>query len=49
VTVTATAKRRRREAKLDKRFKPHIREKGSLGVKNVFLGYTPEKSDAGGS
>jgi hypothetical protein len=28
--VTATAKRRRREARLDKRFKSHVREKGSL-------------------
>jgi hypothetical protein len=33
MTVTATAKRHRRVARLDKRFKPHVREKGSLGMK----------------
>jgi hypothetical protein len=43
MTVTATAKRRRHEAKLDKRFKPHVREKSPLGVKNVFLGNTKKK------
>jgi len=37
MTVTATAKRRRRVARLDKRFKPHVREKGSLGMKSTFL------------
>ena len=42
-SVTATAKRRRREAGLDKRFKPHVREEGSLGVKNTFLGNTTKK------
>jgi hypothetical protein len=44
MTVTATAKRRRRGAKLDKRFKPHVREKGPLGVKNTFLGNTKKKN-----
>jgi hypothetical protein len=43
MTVTATAKRRRREARMDKRFKPHVREKQSLGMKNVFLGNTKKK------
>jgi hypothetical protein len=43
MTVTATAKRRRREARLDKRFKLHVREQDSLGVKNVFLGNTKKK------
>jgi hypothetical protein len=38
MTVTAIAKRRRREARLDKRFKPKLREKSPLGVKNTFLG-----------
>jgi hypothetical protein len=33
MSVCATAKRRRREARMDKRFKPHVREKGPLGVK----------------
>jgi hypothetical protein len=36
MTVTATAKRRRHEAKLDKRFKPHVREKKPAGVKKRF-------------
>jgi hypothetical protein len=43
MTVTATAKRRRREARLDKRLKPHVREKASLGVKKVFLGNGPKE------
>jgi hypothetical protein len=43
MTVTATAKRRRRQAKLDWRFKPKMHEKGPLGVKNTFLGNGPKK------
>jgi hypothetical protein len=43
MTVTATAKRRRREAKLDKRFRARVREKSPLGVKNTFLGNTSKK------
>jgi hypothetical protein len=43
MTVTATAKRLRRQAKLDKRFKPRVSEKGSLGVKNTFLGNASRK------
>jgi hypothetical protein len=43
MTVTATAKRRRHQAKLDWRFKPKMREKAPLGVKNTFLGKTPKK------
>jgi hypothetical protein len=42
MTVTATAKSRRREARLDKRVKSKS-EKRSLGVKNTFLGKTPKK------
>jgi hypothetical protein len=49
MTVTATAKRRRREAKLDKRFRARVSEKGPLGVKNTFLGNTKKNSDAGAS
>jgi hypothetical protein len=37
MTVTATAKRRRREAGLDKRLRARVREKSPLGVKNTFL------------
>ena len=40
MTVCATAKRRRRQAKLDKRFKARVSEKGPLGVKTTFLGNT---------
>jgi hypothetical protein len=43
MTVCATAKRRRRQAKLDWRFKPKIREKAPLGVKNTFVGNTRKK------
>jgi hypothetical protein len=43
MTLTATAKRRRREAKLDKRFRARIHEKSPLGVKNTFLGNTSKK------
>jgi hypothetical protein len=43
MTVTATAKRRRRQAKLDKRFRARVSEKSPLGVKNVFLGNGPKK------
>jgi hypothetical protein len=43
MTVTATDKRRRRQAKLDQRFKPTMSEKYSLGVKNTFLGKTSTK------
>jgi hypothetical protein len=43
MTVTATAKRRRRQAKLDWRFKSKVREKGPLGVKNTFLGNTKKQ------
>jgi hypothetical protein len=43
MTVCATAKRRRRQAKMDKRFKPKMREKSPLGVKMTFLGNTPKK------
>jgi hypothetical protein len=43
MTVCATAKRRRREAKLDKRFRARIHEKSPLGVKNTFLGKTSKK------
>jgi hypothetical protein len=44
--VTATAKRRRREAQLDKRFKPKMSEKQPLGGKNTFLGNGPKKKIA---
>jgi hypothetical protein len=43
MTVTATAKRRRRQCKLDKCFKARISEKSPLGVKNTFLGNGPKK------
>jgi hypothetical protein len=43
MTVTATAKRRRRQAKLDSRFGARVREKTPLGVKNTFLSETPKK------
>jgi hypothetical protein len=43
ITITATAKRRRREARFDKRFKLTVSEKRSLVVKNTFLGQTPMK------
>jgi hypothetical protein len=43
MTVTATAKRRRAQAKLDKRFRVRGREKSSLGVKNTFLGNVKTK------
>jgi hypothetical protein len=43
MTVTAIAKRRRREARMDKRFKARVSEKGPLGVKNTFLGNPPKK------
>jgi hypothetical protein len=43
MTVCATAKRRRRQAKLDKRFKPKMSAKAVLGVKNTFLGNGPKK------
>jgi hypothetical protein len=43
MTVTATAKRRRRQAKLDWRSKPKMREKAPLGVKYTFLGNTKKK------
>jgi hypothetical protein len=39
----AYAKRRRRESKLDKRFRARPHEKGPLGVKNTFLGNTKQK------
>ena len=42
MTDRATAKRRRRQAKLDKRFRARIHEKGPLGVK-TFLGPTKKK------
>ena len=42
MTVTATAKRRR-EAKLDKRFRARIHEKGPLGVKSTFVGNARKK------
>ena len=42
-TVTATAKRRRREAGLDKRLRARVREKSPLGVKNTFLDPTSRK------
>jgi hypothetical protein len=38
MTVCATAKRRRRQAKMDKRFRARIHEKSPLGAKNTFLG-----------
>jgi hypothetical protein len=34
---------------LDERFKPHVREKDSLGVKNVFLGNTKKKKYRAGN
>jgi hypothetical protein len=43
MTVCATAKRRRRQAKMDPRFKPRHSEKAALGVKNTFLGNTKKK------
>jgi hypothetical protein len=44
MTVTANAKRRRREAKLDKRFRARIHEKKRPpGSKNTFLGNTKKK------
>jgi hypothetical protein len=43
MTVTASAKRRRCEAKLDKRFRARIHEKSPPGVKNTFLGNTRKK------
>jgi len=46
MTGTATAKRRRRKARQDKRFKPHVREKRSLAVKNNFSATRRRKSDA---
>jgi len=46
MTVTAPAKRRRREARLDSRFGARVCEKGPLGVKNAFLDNTSKKSDA---
>jgi hypothetical protein len=36
-------KRRRREARLDKRFKPKIAERRLPGVKNTIFGKTPKK------
>jgi hypothetical protein len=44
MTVAATAKRRRKQAKLDKRYRGRIhKENSALGVKNVFLGDTSKK------
>jgi hypothetical protein len=43
MTVTATAKHRCRQAKMDPRFKPRHSEKAALGVKNTFLGNGPKK------
>jgi hypothetical protein len=43
MTVTANAKRRRGEAKLDKRFCARIHEKSPPDVKNTFLGNTKKK------
>jgi hypothetical protein len=43
MTVCATAKRRRRQAKFDKRFRARVSEKSPLGVKNTFLGNTKKK------
>ena len=43
MTVTANAKRRRGEAKLDKRFCARIHEKSPLGVKTTFLGPAKKK------
>jgi hypothetical protein len=31
---------------MDKRFKPHVREKGPLGMKNTFLGNTKKKKSS---
>jgi hypothetical protein len=44
--VIATDKRRRREARFDKRFKPHVREKDSLGMKTYFSATQRRKSSA---
>jgi hypothetical protein len=41
-TVCATAKRRRGQARFDKRFKPKTSNK-ALGVKTTFIGNTPKK------
>jgi hypothetical protein len=43
MTVTATAKRRMCEAKLDKRFRARPQKKGPIGVRNTFLGNTKQK------
>jgi hypothetical protein len=43
MTVTATAKRRRREARLDKHFRARVCEKSPLGLKNTFLNNTKKK------
>jgi hypothetical protein len=41
--VMATAKRRRPETRLDKRFKPKMSEKHPPGAKNTCLGKIPKK------
>jgi hypothetical protein len=43
MTVTATAKRRRREARQDKRFKPHVREKVHWDEEHVSWQQIEEK------
>jgi hypothetical protein len=44
MTAAATAKRRRKQAKLDKRYRGRVlKENHALGVKNVFLGNTKKK------